>query len=201
MIADFSTSVEEYEYRSQASAPLGRRLPPFCRRCPIQGEAQVIGGLASTPTPSAPPSIQPLLFVFELGGDVFFGEVFEVLGDHGLDFHLEAVGDHLLDLPLPGAVVLEPAVIGDLLGPLDVVLVKVNLVIDAQRAQFICRCGGFTDRSTGLPEEGSRKVIGPTTGWPNLKHRLQKNQRNIAVFIVIPLYQPHDLSGYRNPPT
>ena len=52
--------------------------------------------------------IQPLLLVLDFHGDVFFGEVGEVFGDHGLNFHLEAVLERLLDFLLPRTLAREP---------------------------------------------------------------------------------------------
>ncbi len=37
-------------------------------------------------------SVKPLLLILNLHGNVFFGEIGEVLGDHGFDFHFEAIG-------------------------------------------------------------------------------------------------------------
>ena len=55
------------------------------------------------------------------------------LRDQRLDFELEAVFEHQLDFFLPGFL-LEPGIAGDLLGPLDVVLVELDLHAGRQLA-------------------------------------------------------------------
>src|SRR5690606_32648083 len=53
------------------------------------------------------------------------------------DFHLEAVAEHLLDLALPLLVFLEPWVLHDLLGALDVAVVEVDLDVVGKFAVFV----------------------------------------------------------------
>src|SRR5688572_15068079 len=62
--------------------------------------------------------IQEILLLQPLR-DVFLGDVADVLADEGLDFQLEAVLQHPFDFFLPGLLLLEPRIAGDLLGPFD----------------------------------------------------------------------------------
>src|SRR5215467_7656349 len=74
-----------------------------------------------TPTRS---SVQPVLLL-ELARQVLLGQILEVLVGQGVQLVLEAAAEHALDLVLPG-LLLEPAVLEELLGPAHVLVVELD---------------------------------------------------------------------------
>src|SRR5205085_9830300 len=77
------------------------------------------------------------LSLFQTLGDILLGHVADVLADEGFDFELEAVLEHQVDLFLPGFFLFEPGVALDLVGPLDVLLVELDLYAVWQVAGFV----------------------------------------------------------------
>src|SRR5215467_5897249 len=68
--------------------------------------------------------VQPVLLL-ELARQVLLGQVLEVLVGEGVQLVLEAGAEHALDLLLPG-LLLEPAVLEELLGPAHVLVVELD---------------------------------------------------------------------------
>src|SRR5262249_56564059 len=68
--------------------------------------------------------VQPVLLL-ELARQVLLGQILEVLVGQGVQLVLEAAAEHALDLLLPG-LLLEPAVLEELLGPAHVLVVELD---------------------------------------------------------------------------
>ena len=64
---------------------------------------------------------------FESLGYIDLGHIRDVFGDERFYFHLESSGKHKLDFFLPGLLVLEPGIVGDLFCPCDVTIRKFDL--------------------------------------------------------------------------
>src|SRR5207244_12077135 len=76
------------------------------------------------------PIFQPVFF-FELPRQVGLGEVAEVLVGEGVELVLEPAAQHALDLVLP-VLLLEPAVLQQLLGAADVLVVELDADVAGQ---------------------------------------------------------------------
>src|SRR5262252_10777488 len=68
--------------------------------------------------------VQPVLLL-ELAGQVLLGQILEVLVGQRIQLVLEAAAEHALDLVLPG-LLLEPAVLEELLGPAHILVVELD---------------------------------------------------------------------------
>ncbi len=89
------------------------------------------------------------MFLFELSGEVLLGQVLEVLVGECVQFVFEPAGEHPLNFLLP-ALFLEPRLVEELAGAVDVFVVELDAHVAREPVVFGIRAGDQRGGQTGV---------------------------------------------------